>query len=46
MVTKLAKTDLIKAAVLLHPSWITLDDIKGMTVNANLDFIGVKLGIL
>jgi hypothetical protein len=46
VVTKIAKTDLIKAAVLLHPSWVTLDDIKGMNVNANLDFICVILEML
>ncbi|XP_059439668.1 endo-1,3;1,4-beta-D-glucanase-like [Corylus avellana] len=32
VVTKLAKTDLIKAAVLLHPSWVTVDDIKAVKV--------------
>ncbi|GLT71448.1 hypothetical protein SLA2020_434640 [Shorea laevis] len=32
VVTKIAKTDLIKAAVLLHPSWVTVDDIKAVKV--------------
>lgn len=30
MVVQLAKGDEIKAAVLLHPSFVTVDDIKGM----------------
>lgn len=32
MVTELAKSDYIQAAVLLHPSLVKVDDIKGMTV--------------
>jgi hypothetical protein len=42
VVTKLAKTDLIKGAVLLHPSWVTLDDINGMPLNFKFRFYRCK----
>uniref|UniRef100_A0A2N9GW19 Dienelactone hydrolase domain-containing protein n=1 Tax=Fagus sylvatica TaxID=28930 RepID=A0A2N9GW19_FAGSY len=32
VVVQLAKTDFTKATVLLHPSWVTLDDIKAVKV--------------
>lgn len=32
MVTELAKSDYIQAAVLLHPSLVKVDDFKGMAV--------------
>jgi hypothetical protein len=31
VVVELAKSDDIKAAVMLHPSFVTVDDIKGTT---------------
>jgi hypothetical protein len=34
VVVELAKSELIQAAVLLHPSFVTLDDIKGMHSSA------------
>jgi hypothetical protein len=30
VVTELAKSGLVQAAVLLHPSFVSVDDIKGM----------------
>lgn len=33
---ELAKAELIQAAVLLHPSFVTVDDIKGMDSSAQI----------
>lgn len=46
VVVKVSKTYNIKAAVLLHPSWVTLDDIEGMNINTNLNVKGSPTGIL
>lgn len=32
--TELAKSDFVQAAVLLHPSFVALDDIEGMDSSA------------
>lgn len=51
VVVELTKSPHIQAAVLLHPSRITLDDIKGITYNFSfgtsffLDF-GEKMGLI
>ena len=35
VVVELSKVELIQAAVILHPAWVTVDDIKGMDLNGS-----------
>ena len=35
VVVELSKVELIQAAVILHPVWVTVDDIKGMDLNGS-----------
>ena len=35
VVVELSKVELIQAAVILHPTWVTVDDIKGMDLNGS-----------
>ena len=32
---ELSKVELIQAAMILHPAWVTVDDIKGMDLNGS-----------
>ncbi|KAA0049403.1 hypothetical protein IC582_012743 [Cucumis melo] len=41
VVVELAKVELIQAAVLLHPSFVTVDDIKG--VKAHISILGAEI---
>ena len=42
MVVELSKVRLIEAAVLLHPSLVTVDDIKGMNPTFRICYFSVK----
>ena len=35
VVVELSKVELIQAAVMLHPAWVTVNDIKGMDLNGS-----------
>ena len=35
VVVELSKVELIQAAVMLHPAWVTVNDMKGMDLNGS-----------